>query len=113
MIYSVEYAIILLISSVEGSPMLSMKNYMEVIVMNTMDDILKDINMCKCEKCRLDIAAKALNDLPPQYVVSEKGEVYSKIKSLKTQFEVDVIAAITKAAILVKRNPMHDDQVSQ
>ena len=42
----------------EGSPMLSMKNYMEVIVMNTMDDILKDINMCRCDKCRLDIAAK-------------------------------------------------------
>jgi len=93
--------------------MLSMKNYMEEIVLNAMDDILKDINMCKCEKCRLDIAAKALNDLPPQYVVSEKGEVYSKIKSLKTQFEVDVIAAITKAAILVKRNPMHDDYVKK
>ena len=31
--------------------MLSMKNYMEVIVMNTMDDILKDINMCRCDKC--------------------------------------------------------------
>jgi|LSQX01.1.fsa_nt_gb competence protein ComFB len=97
----------------EGSPMLSMKNYMEVIVMNTMDDILKDINMCRCDKCRLDIAAKALNDLPPQYIVSEKGEVYSKIKSLKTQFEVDVISAITKAAILVKRNPMHGPQISQ
>lgn len=88
--------------------MLTLKNYMEAIVMNAMDDILKDINMCKCDKCRLDIAAKALNDLPPQYVVTEKGEVYSKIKQLQTQFEVDVIAAITKAAILVKRNPMHD-----
>lgn len=88
--------------------MLSMRNYMEVIVMNAMDDILKDINMCKCEKCRLDVAAKALNDLPPQYIVTEKGEVYSKINSLQAQFEVDVIAAITKAAILVKRNPQHD-----
>jgi len=89
--------------------MYSMKNYMEVIVFNTMDEILKDINMCKCEKCRLDVAAKALNDLPPQYIVTEKGEIYSKINSLKAQFEVDVIAAITKAAILVKRNPKHDE----
>jgi len=84
------------------------KNYMEEIVFNSMDEILKDINMCKCEICRSDIAAKALNDLPPQYVATKKGEVYSKINNLKMQFEVDVIAAITKAAVLVKRNPRHN-----
>lgn len=88
--------------------MLQMKNYMEEIVLSTIDDILKDINMCKCSRCKLDIAAKALNDLPPQYIVTQKGEIYSKINNLKTQFEVDVISAITKAAILVKRNPSHE-----
>ena len=85
-----------------------MKNYMEEIVFNSMEEILKDINVCTCERCKYDIAAKALNDLPPQYIVTEKGEIYSKIKNLKTQFEVDVISAITKAAILVKRNPNHN-----
>jgi competence protein ComFB len=87
---------------------LQMKNYMEEIVLNSMDDILKDINMCKCERCRMDIAAKALNDLPPQYVVTRIGEIYSRINNLKIQFEVDIISAITKAAILVKRNPRHN-----
>ncbi|NLU52632.1 MAG: late competence development ComFB family protein [Clostridiaceae bacterium] len=85
-----------------------LKNYMEEIVLSTMEEILKDINMCKCDRCKLDIAAKALNDLPPQYIVTQKGEIYSKINNLKTQFEVDIIAAVTKAAILVKRNPNHD-----
>lgn len=85
-----------------------MKNYMEEIVAGSLDDILKDINICKCDRCKLDIMAKALNDLPPQYIVTQKGEIYSKINNLKMQFEVDVIAAITKAAILVKRNPRHD-----
>lgn len=85
-----------------------LKNYMEEIVYNFLDDVLKDVNMCKCDICRLDIAAKALNDLPPQYVVTKKGEVYSKINNLKVQFEVDVISAITKAAVLVKRNPRHE-----
>ena len=49
----------------------------------------------------------ALNDLPPKYVVTEKGELYSKINTLEQQFEVDVVAAITKAAVLVKRRPRH------
>jgi competence protein ComFB len=88
-----------------------MKNYMEEIVLSAMQDILRDIKVCTCERCRYDIAAKALNDLPPQYIVTQKGVIYSKINNLKSQFEVDVISAITKAAILVKRNPNHDSNV--
>lgn len=84
------------------------KNYMEEIVFNLMKEILEDINSCTCEKCIMDIAAIALNDLPPKYIVSEKGELYSKINALRQQFEVDVISAITKAAVLVKRKPRHD-----
>lgn len=87
-----------------------MKNYMEEIVMSAVDDILQDINMCNCSRCKLDISAKALNDLPPQYIVTTRGEIYSKINTLKAQFEVDVIAAITKAAIIVKRNPNHQPE---
>ena len=88
--------------------MAQIKNYMEEIVFNLMQEVLDDIKMCSCEKCVLDIAAIALNDLPPKYIVTEKGELYSKINALKQQFEVDVIAAITKAAVLVKRKPRHD-----
>lgn len=84
-----------------------LKNYMEEIVFSLIGEVLDDINMCKCEKCVLDIAAIALNDLPPKYIVTEQGELYSKVNTLKYQFEVDVIAAITKAAVLVKRNPKH------
>ncbi len=94
-------------SILEGVFGMYIKNYMEKIVFDSIDDVLKDIDMCKCEICLADIAAKALNSLPPQYVARKKGEVYSKINNLKMQFEVDVIAAITKAAILVKENPRH------
>lgn len=87
---------------------MELKNYMEEMVFNYIDDVLKDIDMCKCDICKLDIAAKALNELPPMYFVSKKGEVYSKLKNLKIQFEVDVISAITRAAELVKNNPRHD-----
>lgn len=85
-----------------------LKNYMEEIVFNLLKEVLDDINVCTCEKCMLDIAAIALNDLPPKYIVTEKGELYTKVNALKQQFEVDVISAITKAAVLVKRKPRHD-----
>ncbi|WP_024834666.1 late competence development ComFB family protein [Ruminiclostridium josui] len=87
--------------------MVTLKNYMEEVVFNLMDGVLDDINMCKCELCVKDIAALALNSLPPKYIASEKGELYSKVNSLRNQFEVDVISAITKAAVLVKSAPRH------
>jgi len=81
---------------------------MEEVVLSLMKEVLEDINVCTCEKCKMDIAAIALNDLPPKYIVTDKGELYSKVNSLKQQFEVDVISALTKAAVMVKRNPRHD-----
>jgi len=92
----------------EEIKMTQIKNYMEEIVFSLMKEVLADINVCSCEKCKMDIAAIALNDLPPKYIVSDKGELYSKVNSLKQQFEVDVISAVTKAAVMVKRNPRHD-----
>ena len=87
--------------------MVTIKNYMEEVVLNSIEGILDDINMCKCQLCVMDIAALALNDLPSKYIATEKGELYSKVNSLRNPFEVDVIAAITKAAVLVKRSPRH------
>ena len=88
--------------------MLFIKNYMEEIVLDMIKDVLRDIDMCTCEKCLLDITAIALNDLPPKYVVTEKGELYTKTNVLRQQFEVDVVTALTKAAVLVKRRPRHE-----
>ena len=88
--------------------MYMLKNYMEDIVISTTESILKLLNICKCEKCRLDIIALALNDLPPKYIVTEKGELYTKLNELENQFGVDVQAAIIKAALLVGKNPKHD-----
>ena len=85
-----------------------LKNHMEEVVFNQMKSVLQDIKMCNCEKCRLDVAAIALNELPPKYVVTEKGLLFSKIDSLQQQFEIGVVAAIIRAALLVRKSPWHD-----
>jgi competence protein ComFB len=87
--------------------MYKLKNYMEELVINKTSELLKIMNICDCEKCRLDIMAIALNELPTKYVVSEKGELYTKLNELEQQFEIDVETAIIKAAVLVSKNPKH------
>ena len=87
--------------------MVHSKNYMEDIVEIYIDKSVKKMGMCNCEICRKDIMARTLNILPPKYVVTTKGESYTKLNLLSQQFEVDVITEITKAAKIVNDNPRH------
>ncbi len=89
--------------------MYSLKNCMEEFVSKKTDEVLNIMKICKCEKCRLDIIALALNDLPSKYVVTEIGGLYAKSRELELQFVVDVETAIVKAAMIVNKNPRHDD----
>jgi len=85
-----------------------LKNYMETFVWEYLDEILKKYPaICQCDICRHDIVAIALNNLPPKYIVREKGELYSKIDTLDTQYRIDVITALTRAAMIVKDQPRH------
>ncbi|MDR3565100.1 MAG: late competence development ComFB family protein [Negativicutes bacterium] len=89
--------------------MLELKNYMETLVWQNVDDVVSgNHNICPCERCRYDIVALALNFLPPRYVVTGKGETWAKVKALEQQFYVDVVAAITNATTLVKTRPHHN-----
>ena len=84
------------------------KNYMEDCVSDMLDSVLDEIHSCACERCRYDITAIALNSLPSKYVVTKRGQLYTKLNALQQQFDVDIIAAITKAAVIVNRNPRHN-----
>lgn len=83
-------------------------NYMEDIVHDALDGLLAEKeNICKCEKCRLDMIAWALNRLPPKYVVTEKGRIFTKLQEVDVQFRADVIRELTKAIAHVTKNPQH------
>lgn len=83
-------------------------NYMEDIVKDTLDSLLFEIeDICKCQKCKLDIIAWALNRLPPKYVVSDKGWLYTKLKEQEVQFRADVVRELTKAIAYISKHPQH------
>jgi len=85
-----------------------LRNYMEDCVDDQLLSVLRGVNCCMCENCLFDIKAIALNSLPPKYVVTRKGQLYTKLFTLQQQFDVDIIAAITKAAVIVSRTPRHE-----
>ena len=90
-----------------------LRNIMEDYVIVTLDRILENLDCCKCEKCRLDIASYALNRLPSKYVATTQGELLTKLCEFDNQFETRVMAELTVAANLIKQNPRHDSQENE
>jgi len=87
---------------------LELKNYMENVVIDLLEPVLTNLNACTCDNCLHDILAIALKSLPAKYVVTRKGEMYTKLNNLQHQFDVDIVSAIAKASVIVSRNPRHD-----
>lgn len=86
-----------------------LKNVMEELVYEKLDELMDRLGSCKCRNCRMDSAAFALNHLPPKYVVSDRGELISKTIFLdKGQYEMDVTMAIINGVTKVMERPRHE-----
>jgi competence protein ComFB len=84
------------------------KNVMEYLVLNTLDTAWKSLECCKCDKCKSDVIALTLNQLPSKYVVTQAGEVYARINELSICKEAEIITALAKSAKIVKEKPRHE-----
>ncbi len=88
--------------------MSKLNNYTETVVNEVLKEILAGRNdICKCETCQLDIMAKALNNLPPQYYVSDRGEVFSKLLASYLETRTKVVTEVTKAIMQISQQPHH------
>lgn len=86
-----------------------MKNLVETLILQKLDETIDRLECCKCKKCRMDIASYALNRLPPKYVATYEGEVYAKLETLSLQYETDLLNALYQAAQIVTKNPRHKE----
>ncbi len=81
-------------------------NVMENLVMEKLEITLQKMSCCKCERCKDDIVALALNSLKPMYIVATKDEIESK-KQEFNKLGLEVTTAVLKAVLSVRRNPRH------
>lgn len=85
-------------------------NIMEKAVIDMIDDSIASLGCCTCEHCKLDMTAYVLNHVQPKYVVTEQGELFSKVSNLYPEVTVNLLTEITKAAEIVSKNPHHEEQ---
>lgn len=79
-------------------------NIMEGIVLGKLDSVLSRFQCCRCDRCKKDIVALALNKLPPKYMVLSRGQVPPDIDA---QTNAQVVTAMIQAAIRVRAKPRH------
>lgn len=99
-------------TSISINPSIQMKppkdlvlvNLMEHLVAERIDEVFEKFNCCHCDKCKKDVAAKALNMLTPNYVVIEPDDLTTAIATCSSK---EVSVALVKAVIQVKANPNH------
>ncbi len=81
-------------------------NVMEKLVLNKLDATLKKMNCCRCDRCKEDIIAIALNNLKPMYIVANKDNINQKIHELG-DIGSEVTTEVIKAVLTVRKNPRH------
>lgn len=81
-------------------------NITEKMVYNKLDATLNKMSCCKCERCKEDIVAIALNNLKPKYVVSSKDDIKEKLHEFDDMGR-EVTTEIIKAVLIVRKNPRH------
>lgn len=85
-----------------------LRNMMEDVVINKLDKLIDQLDCCKCDRCRLDIASYALNRLPTKYIATTQGEIISRLDYMSNEFDMSVTAAIVSASMVIKKHPRHD-----
>lgn len=84
-----------------------LKNITEMLVEQKLDALLQKEDCCKCDKCREDMIAYALNQLNPHYVSTDTGHLITKAKVLSIDYDVEIVTALTKAIGIISQNPRH------
>ena len=89
---------------INESKNLILVNIMERLVLEKLDDAFSKFRCCRCDKCKKDVVAIALNHLPPQYILSDPDDIDSLAEKYRSQ---DIYAALIKAILQVKTHPRH------
>jgi len=81
-------------------------NLVKQIAEELMPSVLKRFDIEDTPENHEDILALALNHLPNKYVTTDSGKIYAQmIDNFTIQYETDVLASLTRAAITVKERP--------
>lgn len=83
-------------------------NIMEDKVLFAINKTAPELNCCTCDKCKAELAAYVLNRIPPKYVDTEKGALYTKANHMSADFDMKILLEIAQASATIGKPKGHD-----
>ncbi|MBO9542373.1 late competence development ComFB family protein [bacterium] len=85
-----------------------LRNLMEDQVEAVLSELLlRSPSACACDRCRIDMMAFALNNLPPRYVVDESGALGGYLEATTASLRADVEYCVSWAIQMISARPRH------
>lgn len=82
-------------------------NVMQTLVEDKAGKYIKMFGLCDCNRCRIDVVALALSNLPPKYVVAKPHELIPRLSMYEQKFSVIVVTQVMSACRKVLDRPHH------
>lgn len=87
---------------------MKLRNLMEDQVETALTElIVRSPDVCACDRCRVDMMAFALNNLPPRYVVDESGTMGGYLEATAASLRADVEYCVSWAIQMISARPRH------
>ena len=85
-----------------------LKNAYDEMVRDAVQEAMDSADMCKCERCFLDVCAIVFNQGYTHFVNTKEGELLKKVPSMQHGNEVELKVKVLNAIKLVSSFPHHD-----
>lgn len=88
----------------------NMMNVMERLLANMENDMEEEMRqngVCMCDRCRADVQALVLTQMPAKYVIVDSSNVSPIIGYYENRYRIPMLTELLKACITVKEKPRH------
>jgi len=83
-------------------------NITQALVEAKVDKYIELFGLCKCPRCRIDVIALALTNLPAKYVVARHHEMVPLLSVYEGKYNAAIISQVMNACKMVMEHPRHD-----
>ena len=82
-------------------------NLTQALVEDKADKLMKQFGMCTCNRCRVDVTALALSNLPAKYVAMQNRDVLPLLSMYEEKYSAAVTVQVMSACRMVMNRPHH------
>ena len=88
-------------------------NVTEALVEDKADKYIRMFGLCTCPRCRIDVIALALSNLPAKYVVAKPHELIPRLSIYEAKYNAAVVTQVMSACKKVLDRPHHVREKTQ